>query len=225
MSHNSVVIVAGGAGLRMNQPLPKQFTPIHGIPVLVHTLRAFFTFDPQITSVLVLPQDHFDTWDSIKKEFLPDADIIVTAGGSSRFQSVKNGLSKISSGIVAIHDAVRPCISPQIIAASFDAAKKSGSGLVCVPMKDSVRLVDGATSKALDRSRYQIVQTPQTFQVDKIKKAFEVQEQSYFTDDASVYEYALNQELTLVMGSYENIKITTPEDLKLAAIYLENKKP
>ncbi|MFT6865796.1 MAG: 2-C-methyl-D-erythritol 4-phosphate cytidylyltransferase [Cyclobacteriaceae bacterium] len=225
MSQNSVIIVAGGVGSRMNQQLPKQFTLIHGTPILIYTIRAFISFDSKIKVVLVLPEDHFGSWEKIKKEFLPNVFVATAAGGSSRFQSVKNGLKLVSKGLVAIHDAVRPLITPEIIAMSFESAAKVGSGIVCVPIKDSIRKIEGNTSKALDRSKYHIVQTPQTFQVVKIKKAFETEEQLFFTDDASVYEFTLKDEISLVMGSYQNIKITTPEDLVLAAIFLENKKP
>ncbi|MEP4532625.1 MAG: 2-C-methyl-D-erythritol 4-phosphate cytidylyltransferase [Cyclobacteriaceae bacterium] len=222
MSQHSVIIVAGGSGSRMNQTLPKQFTRLHGKPVLVYTIEAFLTFDPEIHIVLVLPEAHFQTWKAIQNEFLPNVKLEMVVGGASRYQSVAKGLAQIKSGLVAIHDAVRPCVDPKTIASSFDAASQYGSGVVAVPLKDSIREVDGAESKALDRSKYQVVQTPQTFQVEKIKQAFEAGEEPFFTDDASVYEYVLGEQVKLVEGDYRNIKITTPEDLEVAALFLKD---
>ncbi|MEO9477482.1 MAG: 2-C-methyl-D-erythritol 4-phosphate cytidylyltransferase [Cyclobacteriaceae bacterium] len=224
MSQHSVIIVAGGSGSRMNQALPKQFTPLHGKPVLVYTIEAFLTFDLEVQIVLVLPKAHFETWKTIQNQFLPNVKLQMVIGGATRYQSVVKGLAHVRSGLVAIHDAVRPCISPEIIAASFDEASQFGAGVVAVPLKDSIREVDGDESKALDRSKYQVVQTPQTFQVEKIKKAFEAGEQPFFTDDASVYEHVLGAQVRLVTGDYRNIKITTPEDLEVAALFLANKK-
>jgi 2-C-methyl-D-erythritol 4-phosphate cytidylyltransferase len=221
MSQNSVIIVAGGSGSRMKQLLPKQFTPIHNKPVLVHTIEAFLRFDADIQIILVLPEAHFDTWKSIQSEFLADAKLTLVAGGATRYQSVSHGLTLVTDGIVAIHDAVRPCIDPAIIAKSFEAAAQHGSGVVTVPLKDSIREVSGDGSKALDRSKYQVVQTPQTFQVGKIKQAFEAGEKPFFTDDASVYEFVLEEQVSLVEGDYRNIKITTPEDLEVAALFLK----
>jgi 2-C-methyl-D-erythritol 4-phosphate cytidylyltransferase len=208
----------------MNQTLPKQFTRIDGVPVVVHSILAFLEFDPDIKIVLVLPESHFDSWAEIKTEFLPDTAIQTVAGGASRYQSVKNGLDQVAEGLVAIHDAVRPCVSGEIISNSFLSADKTGSGIVCVALKDSIREVSATGTKAVDRSRYQVVQTPQTFQVDKIKKAFEGSEQSFYTDDASVYEHVLREEVTLVEGDYKNLKITTQEDLDVAALFLRAKK-
>lgn len=224
MACNSVIIVAGGSGSRMNQKIPKQFTKIHDVPVLVYTINAFLDFDSKIKIVLVLPKDHFSTWASIQTQFLPQVPITTVAGGKTRFQSVRNGLAEITDGTVAIHDAVRPCIAPAIILQSFEAANEHGSGIVCVPLKESIRQIDGQKSKLMDRTHFKSVQTPQTFQVKLIKKAFESGEEEFFTDDASVYEYALKEQVVLVQGAYENIKITTPEDLEIAALFLKGTK-
>ncbi|MFY0600014.1 MAG: 2-C-methyl-D-erythritol 4-phosphate cytidylyltransferase [Cyclobacteriaceae bacterium] len=224
MSQNSVIIVAGGTGSRMNQVLPKQFTLICNQPVLVHTIRAFLSFDSNIKIILALPENHIETWKSIQDKFLSEISIRTVIGGKTRFQSVKNGLKLVAEGIVAIHDAVRPCIDSNTIGDSFESAKDHGSGVVCVPLKDSIRQVFGESSKSLNRVDYKTVQTPQTFQVSLIKKAFEAREEPFFTDDASVYEYALNKEVRLVNGNYTNIKITTPEDLDIATLFLKNKK-
>lgn len=219
MSLQSVVIVAGGSGSRMNSALPKQFLGIHGKPVIVHTIGVFYDFDPTIELVVVLPEVHLATWHQIQQQFFKTSNIKTAIGGTSRFQSVKAGLEQVTGELVAIHDAVRPCVSVEVIGQSFASARLHGSGLVTVPMKDSIREVDGQSSIARDRSRFHIVQTPQTFQTALIKEAFLQSERDSFTDDASVYE-ASGFQVHIVAGSYENIKITTPEDLAIAAIFL-----
>ncbi len=221
MSKHSVVIVAGGSGTRMKSNLPKQFIEIAGKPVLVHTIEAFLRFDPSLEVILVLPSDHFETWERIHSHYFPGADILLAAGGTSRFQSVRSGLQLVSRELVAIHDAVRPCVTATVIKASFEAAEKFGSGLVTVPLKDSIREVEESESYARDRSRYRIVQTPQSFRTELIRKAFLQGELASFTDDATVFE-AAGYQVTLVQGTYENIKITTSEDLKLVEVFLRN---
>jgi 2-C-methyl-D-erythritol 4-phosphate cytidylyltransferase len=137
-------------------------------------------------------------------------------GGGTRFQSVRNGLDSIQGeGIVAVHDGVRPFVPPQVINSAFDAAREFGNAVVAVPSKDSLRVRSGVDTKSVDRSNYFSVQTPQVFDIDSIKKAFLVIEQPFFTDDASVLEYSGGR-IHLVEGSYQNIKITTKEDLIFA---------
>lgn len=218
-----VIIVAGGSGSRMRQSLPKQFIKILGKPLVVHTIEAFSAYDPSISVVVVLPEHHLSVWEEIYEEFLRDTDVVVALGGDSRFQSVKSGLHMIDSGLVAIHDAVRPLITTAIIADSFRIAEEHGSGVVMVPLKDSIRQINAAGSQAVDRSKYQVVQTPQTFQVELIKKAFQRKEQDSFTDDASVYESS-GMMVQPVAGSYENIKVTTPEDLVVVKALMQKKE-
>lgn len=207
----------------MKTDVPKQFLAINGVPVLVHTLNAFLRFDSGIKLILVLPRDHFGTWEEIRLKFLPKESIAVVEGGASRYQSVKNGLAEVEEGLVAIHDAVRPCVSDEVIRNSFLIAKEHGSGIVTMPLKDSIRQVSGSQSEAKDRSAYRIVQTPQTFQVDKIKLAFQGEEKDIYTDDATVFEHVLNEQVTLVDGDYKNIKITTQEDLAVAELFLKSR--
>ncbi len=218
----SVIIVAGGSGTRMGLAIPKQFASIHGKPILVYTIEAFLNYDPNITVVLVLPEVHIPTWQEIKREFLPNQNVLIAQGGSSRFQSVKSGLASISEGLVAIHDAVRPMVSNQVIADCFEMAEQTGSGVAMVSLKDSIRKKVTDLTQSVNRSDYFIVQTPQTFRVELIKKAFEVEENESFTDDASVYEYS-GGSVHQVTGDYKNIKITTPEDLILAEAFLNKK--
>ncbi len=218
------VIVAGGSGSRMGSEIPKQFLPLAGKPILLHTIERFLTIE-EVQIILVLPEKDIEYWNELieKVSFEPGklAAIKIVAGGNSRFQSVKNGLAYIKAdSLVAVHDGVRPLISSEIIRYSFTIADQSGSAVTSVPLKDSIREVDeNKQSRAVERSRFRLMQTPQTFRSEIIKKAFEVEEQSFFTDCASVLEYAGFQ-INLIDGSYENIKITTPEDLLIAGALL-----
>lgn len=210
------IIVAGGSGSRMKTDVPKQFLLLGNKPILQHTIEQFLAVIPAAQIILVLPARDLSTWTSLCEahHFYPAIQIVT--GGSSRFQSVRNGLAAITSpaGIVAVHDGVRPFISPDIIRASYDTAAQTGSAVTCVPVKDSVRVVDqDGRSKAVDRTLYRLVQTPQTFRLDLFRQAFATDEQVFFTDCASVVEHAGFQ-VTLIDGSYENIKITTPDDLR-----------
>lgn len=211
------IIVAGGSGSRMRSNLPKQFIEIGGLPVLMHTLIRFKEAFADIDLILVLPESQFDFWEELcQKHHFTVAHQLVK-GGTSRFQSGKNGLSVIETdGIVAVHDGVRPFVSTDIIRESFEVAKAKGTAVVSVASKDSVRV----NGQAIDRQTVRLIQTPQTFQVSIIKKAFETEELSTFTDDASVVEFA-GFDINLIEGSYENIKITTPEDLEWAEIILK----
>ncbi|MFY0607428.1 MAG: 2-C-methyl-D-erythritol 4-phosphate cytidylyltransferase [Cyclobacteriaceae bacterium] len=219
----SVIIVAGGSGTRMQNSLPKQFIKVLEKPLMVHTIEAFLHYDSEIQVVVVLPHDHFDTWNEIKKEYLTDQEIGIAEGGETRFQSVRQGLKLVKGELVAIHDAVRPMISSEVIDAAFQSAMKKGSGVAMVPVKDSIRETHGDQTIARDRSLYYQVQTPQTFQMSLISKAFERKEMTTFTDDASVFE-AAGMSVERVDGDYRNIKITTPEDLILAEAILKNEK-
>ena len=212
------VIVAGGNGLRMESDIPKQFLLLRGKPVLMHTLQKFSNCKQLI---LVLPDKQISYWGELCKQYnflLPHT---VVKGGRERFFSVLNGLRALpDDGLVAIHDGVRPCLSEQIITNSFDAAEKYGNAVVAVPSKDSIRMVDEEKSIAVDRSKYYLIQTPQTFNLALLKKVYgQTVYQDTFTDDASVFESAGNI-IHLVKGEYTNIKITTPEDLPLAELFL-----
>ena len=220
-----VIIVAGGSGSRMGSTLPKQFIEVANKPILLHTIERFHAYSSDIQIILALPKDQFTYWYTLAERFYSlihsfTHSLIVTEGGATRFQSVRNGLSCIErDGLVAIHDGVRPFVTPAIIANSFDTAAAKGTAVVSVLVKDSVRvLLENHQSQAIDRSRIRLVQTPQTFQVSLIKKAFETEELPSFTDDASVAEHA-GFAIHLIDGAYENIKITTPEDLVWAEAY------
>jgi 2-C-methyl-D-erythritol 4-phosphate cytidylyltransferase len=209
------IIVAGGSGSRMKSDIPKQFIEVGGLPILMHTLKRFEEAEPEIELILVLPESQFEYWSQLCDQY-PTVPHQLVKGGNTRFQSGLNGLKAIENeGLVAIHDGVRPFVSAEIIQESFKVANEKGTAVVSVPSKDSVRV----NGQAIDRSTVRLIQTPQTFQIPLIKKAFETEELSTFTDDASVAEHA-GFTINLIEGSYENIKITTPEDLQWAEIIL-----
>ncbi|GGD56500.1 2-C-methyl-D-erythritol 4-phosphate cytidylyltransferase [Emticicia aquatilis] len=219
------IIVAGGSGSRMKSEIPKQFLPLKGKPILIHTVEKFLQV-PDIQVIVVLPKNDIEYWNEITatNEVIQSHKnaIKITVGGASRFQSVKNGLGTIETdGLVAVHDGVRPLINLEIIQNSFQVAAEKGSAVTSVWVKDSVRQFDnnGENSTALDRTKLKLVQTPQTFQISLMKRAFEVEEQTFFTDCASVLEFA-GEKITLIDGAYENIKITTPEDMLVAEAFL-----
>lgn len=212
------IVVAGGAGVRMGGDIPKQFLPIGGLPVLMHTLKKFKAYDEALHLVLVLPENQFEYWKGLCVKSGFNVPHKLVKGGASRFRSVQNGLDSIAEkeGLVAIHDGVRPFVSKEVIHESFTAAAKYGSAIAVVPLKDSIRSIDSnGSSQFKNRDNYRLVQTPQTFQLNKIKKAFSTEEKSYFTDDATVYEN-MGWEVHLIAGNPENIKLTTPEDLSYA---------
>ncbi|MEL6559807.1 MAG: 2-C-methyl-D-erythritol 4-phosphate cytidylyltransferase [Bacteroidota bacterium] len=224
LSKRYAVIVAGGKGLRMNSDLPKQFMELKGIPVLMHTVNAFFLVDSSIEIILVLPKEHHEYWRLLVEKYDFKVPHTTVSGGASRFQSVKNGLSTINgTGLVAIHDGVRPLISTDVIENAYQIAAKSTSAITVVASKDSIREITEDGTKSVDRNKYYLVQTPQTFDVQALKRAYHAEEKAYFTDDASVFEDS-GGKVSLVSGDYKNIKITTPEDLVIAACFIEFQK-
>jgi 2-C-methyl-D-erythritol 4-phosphate cytidylyltransferase len=216
------LIVAGGKGTRIKSSIPKQFLELNGLPVLMHTINAFYQYSAQITIILVLPEEDLETWESLCKKHRFNKPFIVQSGGETRFQSVKRGLEKVGDGLVAIHDGVRPLVTEPVIRASFQLAGTHQSAVAAVPLKDSVRITDGDGTRAVDRSQYCLVQTPQTFETGLIKKAYQIKEEATLTDDASVVE-RFGHAISLFEGSYENIKITTAEDLTVAEALLKRK--
>jgi len=218
------VIVAGGKGTRIRSALPKQFLELQGLPILMHTLNAFYRYSANISLILVLPEDDFSTWETLCEKHKYSKPYVLQKGGETRFQSVRNGLSLIDTdGLVAIHDGVRPLVSEDIIAASFRLASVHQSAVAAVRLKESIRMTDQDNTKAVDRSKFRLIQTPQTFQVSVLKKAYEQKEDPSMTDDASVVEKA-GHVISLFEGSYENIKITTPEDLVVAEALLNARR-
>jgi 2-C-methyl-D-erythritol 4-phosphate cytidylyltransferase len=222
-SQEYALIVAGGKGTRIKSKIPKQFIELNGMPVLMHTIEAFFRYSENVSVVLVLPEDDFETWATLCKRYNFTKKLTLQKGGDSRFQSVKNGLEKIEgNGLVAIHDGVRPLVSEDIIGASYRLAAVHQSAVAAVRLKESIRMTDQDNTKAMDRSRFRLIQTPQTFEINLIKKAYQIKDDPSLTDDASVAERA-GHIISLFEGSYDNIKITTQEDLIIAEALLNSR--
>ncbi|HAH24523.1 MAG TPA: 2-C-methyl-D-erythritol 4-phosphate cytidylyltransferase [Prolixibacteraceae bacterium] len=218
-----VIIVAGGSGQRMGTELPKQFLDLCGKPVLMHTLQRFFDFDPQCRLILVLPVSQQEVWQQLCLKHTFHLEHQIASGGETRFHSVQNGLKLIEGqGIVFIHDGVRPLVSQQTLFRCFETAQKYGNALPVLPVSDSLRSLDGDQNTAVDRSKYIIVQTPQTFTTQQILQSFSQAYDPGFTDDATVVERA-GFNIHLVEGNRENIKITTPSDLIIAEALIHHR--
>lgn len=219
------IIVAGGSGSRMKTSVAKQFLPLQGMPILMHTLKTFYncSFGPEILLVLNIHEHLY--WEELCSQYHFDIPHQVIKGGEQRFHSVMNGLKMIKGkGIVAVHDAVRPLVSTELIEKSFKAAEEKGTAIAAVSSTDSVRLLKGDKTEALSRDEVYLVQTPQTFQSELLKKAYKQPYRNSYTDDASVVEYA-GFPIHLIEGERENIKITHPVDLEIAAILMQKKAP
>lgn len=217
------IIVAGGSGTRFGSEVPKQFLPLSGLPVLMRTIAKFADCGARV--VLVLPASQQEYWHELCDRYSFAVPCRVVPGGDSRFASVRNGLSAISASegdVVAVHDGVRPLVSPVVIERAFAEASAFGSAVPVVPVTDSIRrIVAGGASQAMRRDELVAVQTPQTFDAVSLKAAYAVEFSPMFTDDASVYEYA-GYEVHLIDGNVENIKITHPCDIAIAENLLKN---
>jgi 2-C-methyl-D-erythritol 4-phosphate cytidylyltransferase len=216
----STIIVAGGSGKRMGAAVPKQFLPLRSKPLLMWTIEAFHGFDPAMPIVVVLPQEQLDTWQALCLEHGFTVPHTTVAGGEQRWHSVKAGLSHVKGdGVVAVHDGVRPMVSPALIARCFEAAAEYAAAIPVVPVVPSVRELGEGGSRAVDRSKLLAVQTPQCFHVSLLRRAFELPYDPAFTDEATLVE-RLGVDVHLVEGEDHNIKVTTPMDLRLVELLL-----
>lgn len=217
----AVIIVAAGSGSRMGGELPKQYLKLLGKPLIIHTLERFRRFDQEMKVVVVLAPAHRELWEQMAGSYESARGVTLANGGATRYDSVKNGLTYIDVGVITgIHDAVRPLISQDTLSRSYDAAVREGSGIPVIEMDESIRILNQqGGSTRMDRSRLRRVQTPQVFRSDRIKQAYQQAYDPAFTDDASVYESVYGP-VTLVEGNRENIKITTPIDMKLASLLM-----
>lgn len=216
MAKRGVIIVAGGSGRRMGGALPKQFMMLDNEPILARSINRMHEALPAAEIVVVLPEEHVELWKNIAARF-DVARHKIALGGKERFHSVKNGLAALSDevAIVGIHDAVRPLASKKLIIKLFLEAENNTAVIPVVAPIDSYRIVEGDNSRIIDRSTLRMVQTPQVFQAEALRKAYEQPFSATFTDDASVME-AAGHKVTLVDGERENIKITTPSDMLIA---------
>jgi 2-C-methyl-D-erythritol 4-phosphate cytidylyltransferase len=211
-----VIIVAGGKGLRMGGDIPKQFIPVKGRPVLMRTLERFREYSDSLRIILVLPQSQQEYWRKLCEEYAFTVEHDIADGGETRFHSVQNGLRLIpddAEGIVGVHDGVRPFVSVEVIERCFAAAREQKAVIPVVPVVETLRLV--TENRNVMRSDYRLVQTPQTFDIQLLKRANQQPYRDSFTDDASVVE-AAGQRVAMVEGNRENVKLTTPFDLAIA---------
>ena len=215
-----VIIVAGGKGLRMGSDIPKQFLPIGGKPVLMRTLERFRAYSADLQIILVLPEAQQDYWRQLCEEYHFDVEYQLANGGQTRFHSVQNGLALVpddAEGVVGVHDGVRPFPSIEVIKNCYETARTAKAVIPVIPVVETVRHLEKEGSVTVPRDEYKLVQTPQTFDIQLLKAANRQPYNDGFTDDASVVE-SYGHEITLVEGNRENIKITTPYDLKIAEV-------
>ena len=211
-----IIIVAGGKGLRMGGDIPKQFLPVCGKPVLMRTLEAFHAYDSSIHIILVLPVSQQAYWQDLCQEYQFTLAHDIANGGDTRFHSVKNGLALVEGeGLVGVHDGVRPFVSQEVITRCYEEASLKKAVIPVIGAVETVRHLTDEGSETVPRDQYKLVQTPQVFDVTLLRRAYQQEFTDMFTDDASVVE-ALGEKVYLVEGNRENIKLTTPFDLKLA---------
>lgn len=220
MAKRGVIIVAGGVGQRMGATMPKQFMMLGQEPVLARTINLFSEALPKAELVVVLPEEHIALWRNIAARF-DVAPHKIASGGKERFDSVKSGLAALSDEVetIAVHDAVRPLATKKLIIRLALAAEDAQAVIPVIAPHDSIRQVEGERSYIVDRSQLRMVQTPQLFQAEVLRRAYEQSFSPLFTDDASVVE-AAGVEVTLIEGEVQNIKITTPIDLTIAEAIL-----
>ena len=218
-----LIVVAGGKGQRMGGVLPKQFQLLGGRPVLMVTLERLYALDNTLNIVLVLPKEHLGLWDELCLKYSFAVPLVVTAGGNTRFHSVKNGLDTIQDDIaledslVGVHDGVRPFVSQRVLDEAYREAWNNGAAIPMIELQDSLRQIIGGegASQTVPRDRYRLVQTPQVFRLSLLRRAYEQRYVEAFTDDASVVE-AMGERVFAVEGNRENIKLTTPFDMMIA---------
>ena len=217
-----IIIVAGGKGLRMGSDIPKQFLPIGGKPVLMRTLERFREYSADLQIILVLPEAQQAYWQELCEKYDFKVKYQLANGGQTRFHSVQNGLALVpdnAEGVVGVHDGVRPFPSIEVIKNCYETARTAKAVIPVIPVVETVRHLEGDSSVTVPRGDYRLVQTPQTFDIQLLKAANRQPYNDGFTDDASVVE-SYGHVITLVEGNRENIKITTPYDLKIAEVLI-----
>ncbi|MEA3316335.1 MAG: 2-C-methyl-D-erythritol 4-phosphate cytidylyltransferase [Bacteroidota bacterium] len=208
-----VIIVAGGSGTRMKSSVPKQFLKINKKVILMKSIEAFYKYKSDIEIIVALPENQKEYWNNLCTKHNFNINHKIVNGGKTRFHSVKNALSfVVSDSIVAIHDAVRPLVSSKTISESFKIAEQKSNAVPYIDLIDSIRLIDKENNKPVDRNKYKLIQTPQTFYAKYIKDAYKEAYDSTFTDDASVAESS-GIKINLIKGNRENIKITNQLDI------------
>jgi len=215
-----VIITASGKGLRMNSDIPKQFIEIAGKPIIMHTIEKFYNYNKQINIIVTLNSQMLDYWNELIKKYKFKISHKIVIGGKTRFHSIKNAITKIEeNSITAVHDAVRPLVSLNTIVRCFKKAEECGNAVPFININESIREINGTLNKIAIRDNFVLIQTPQVFMSDILIKAYKQEFSENFTDDASVAEN-IGQNINLIEGNYENIKITKPLDLKIAEMQM-----
>lgn len=216
------IVMAAGRGSRFGARLPKQYVDLAGVPVLVHVLRRFRLWRPDIAITVVINPADEEVWSRIAQRFAIDYATIVY-GGDTRWESVRNALHTITpapSDIVMVHDGARPIITPRLLDNILAGVVGTGAAVPAISLTDSIRRLTSQGSVAVDRTLFRAVQTPQAFRAEPLKRAYRLPYSESFTDDASVWEAAGHASPLLVDGDIRNIKITHPRDIDIAQIYL-----
>lgn len=220
MKKRFAVIVAGGKGLRMGNDIPKQFLELQGKPILMRSLECFHNFDSAMECIVVLPESQIEYWKQLCTKYGCTIPHKIVAGGKERFHSVFNGIRTIcEEGLVAVHDGVRPLISHEMLRDGFAMAEQFGSAIPYIDSVDSLRIIDETGTKPVNRATVKRIQTPQIFDVAQLQEIMSVDFRPEFTDEATVWELS-GRTLHFYKGDTKNIKITTPEDLKIADVLL-----
>ena len=231
MNKITAIVLAAGSGSRMKNKTKKQFMEIKGKPVIWYSL---FEFEKSRVDEIILVTGKEDI-DYCKKEIVEKYNLKkiknVVAGGSERYESVYNGLKEVTGNIVLIHDGARPLINNEIIERSIEGTIKSDACVVGVPVKDTIKRADkeGYIIDTPNRSELWITQTPQSFKTDLVKMAYKKMKEELekgnttqnITDDAMVVEEFTTNQVRFVQGDYKNIKVTTPEDIDIAELFIE----
>ncbi|MBI1836010.1 MAG: 2-C-methyl-D-erythritol 4-phosphate cytidylyltransferase [Flavobacteriia bacterium] len=217
----SIIITAGGIGKRMESSIPKQFLELKGLPILMHTIQRFSNVEPACQILVTLPSDWISFWEELLVKHVFTIKHEVIQGGIERYDSIKNALSKCHFEFIGIHDGVRPFVSNQTISNCLNLVQEKGNAIPTLDLKESLRQINvNSVSKAVKRSEFVHVQTPQFFNKEIISNAYKIPFHTAITDDASLVEEA-GFDIHLCAGNEENIKITTPLDLKIGELFVD----
>ena len=216
----SIIITAGGIGKRMGSSIPKQFIEIAGLPLLMHTINCFYTFNPDSQIIITLPEEWKDFWNQLIKKHSFKVPHLIVDGGIERYDSIKNAISNCTHSIVGVHDGVRPLVSHATIERCLQLVKEKGTAIPTLTLKESLRKREDAKTIAVERKNYLTVQTPQLFKKEIIEKAYTISYHNGITDDASLVEEA-GFIIEITEGNEENIKVTTPFDLQIINLFIK----
>jgi len=219
------IIVAGGTGSRLSSDTPKQFLLLDGKPLLMHSVETFYQYDAGLHIIVAMHPAFMGKWTALCAGSSFNIPHQLVPGGETRYHSVKNALALVSgSGLVAVHDAARPLVSPDLISRTFSEADKNGTAIPCIPVNETVRSIRDGKISLVDRTMLRITQTPEVFDVSLLQHAYQQPYRQEFTDDGSVVE-ATGRQVHLVDGEPTNLKVTLPGDIEIAEVLLKRMFP